>query len=463
MATRRPDPDSTPIPTIAPPAPGPARPSTTPPARELPKPYQRERGYVLVGSAAAYRAMQSTLPHAKAWKTDEGPHPVAHVVSDSAAGSLQFVPAILDRGDLAPEEREAWALAGQQVGGAVSALDADVLDAVCGLFITKATDRRDSVRIHVDEILDLLDKRKNRSGAGRRGGYKQAQRDSVREAVWRLQSLLLHLHEAEVVETPADGKKQRLVKKPFVGRPFTVWDLDAQIRLDGSLLLVGDWLHIQPHPDVARSLFGRDRQVALQSRQALTMHVLNEATEKALSRYLAQLWRIRAGKETYAEPLRVQTILDKISLVVDPAHPARTKDRLEAALDRILDKGIIAGWQYVDWDEAAAPRKGFVEAWARSSITIEPPDEIRDHYRANLHRPPRRKETTQPAPATPRGDALRAARGRLRVSQAVAAEEAGVSQKTFSRAEAGNPVSAAAARKLDGWLARSTAGGLQTD
>jgi DNA-binding XRE family transcriptional regulator len=117
-------------------------------------------------------------------------------------------------------------------------------------------------------------------------------------------------------------------------------------------------------------LCGPGRQVALLSRKALEYDPYRQPYEKRLTRYLAWQWRNRQRRGAYLQPFNVNTLLAAVKKPVEPKHPGRTLQRLEKALETLYDDGVIAGWQYVD----------FEKPWQERKVLIEPPQEIMDHY-----------------------------------------------------------------------------------
>ncbi len=166
-----------------------------------------------------------------------------------------------------------------------------------------------------------------------------------------------------------------------------------------------------------------------------------------LARYLSWLWKVRATKGTYSEPLRVSTLLKESRLQLNRRAPSLTLQRLEKLLGTLQGEGIIRRWRYTSWSLDTAPARGWAEGWLHALVTIEPPDSVVSHYLGNL-----RGALPDGKPA-PLPDRLRATRERLELTQERAAEAAGVSQQAYSRAERGKGVSATNRGELEAWLA----------
>jgi hypothetical protein len=62
--------------------------------------------------------------------------------------------------------------------------------------------------------------------------------------------------------------------------------------------------------------------------------------------YLGTISRMNGYRDSF---LKVQTLLERTGLArADPKHPGRQIDKLEAALDKVQEVGIIDGWEYTD-------------------------------------------------------------------------------------------------------------------
>src|SRR5699024_11377247 len=95
--------------------------------------------------------------------------------------------------------------------------------------------------------------------------------------------------------------------------------------------------------------------------QALQYNPRQEKWEKKMIRYLSWRWRTQARRADYDQPYKMSSILNAIGEPIKKRTPSRTRERLEQALDRLQDDGLILSWEYVDWDESIAEKYG----WAR--------------------------------------------------------------------------------------------------
>jgi hypothetical protein len=171
--------------------------------------------------------------------------------------------------------------------------------------------------------------------------------------------------------------------------------------------------------------------------------------EKRLARYLSWRWCTTARGKNYFIPYQVKILLDTIKLRPNLRFPSRTKDRLEKALDRILDDGIIAGYQYEDWSEDRAARANWQEDWLQTKIKIEPPDVIVDAYEPQpMKKPPAMDELA---------DRLREKRSNGSLNRLQAAEEIGIQPEDLFAVEIGGEVSGRSRAKCENWLKKTAA------
>jgi DNA-binding XRE family transcriptional regulator len=189
--------------------------------------------------------------------------------------------------------------------------------------------------------------------------------------------------------------------------------------------------------------------VALLSSRALEYNSRHRTVEKRLIRYLSWRWRCAAAGGDLVQRSRIETLLTEAGLKILVREPARTRERLESALDRLAEDGVIAAWQYGEsWLEANLPRRGWLQQWRHAVAIIEAPDSIKDAYRAL-------GKTEQIPRANSRdnvGYKVRERRKHQGLSQLVLAEKLKISQATLSRAENGQPCSKKIERLLTGWL-----------
>jgi len=285
------------------------------------------------------------------------------------------------------------------------------------------------------------------------------------QAMSHIQNLWLTMTSIEVYEehdTRPGTRRRKPTQQAIQSRAFTITDLFGQIRLDGGLDV--EKFIFRPGKVFAHFLFGPGRQSAMLSAKALAYNPYRQTWEKRLARYLSYQWRCRAHNGDYLQPFRVATLLDAAGAELDRRDPARTRARLEKALDTLLQDRVIAAWQYDRWEEHLVTCRGWAPHWLQTTILIEPPESIRGTYQ----RLARHEATAQPALPTPAslGERLKRHRKALGLTQLQAAEQLGISPSYLNRLEQGNrgkKLSLAVQRTIDTWLgvhpALQTSGG----
>jgi len=411
--------------------------------------------HVTVLSAAHYQAVREALAKQTFQRLDGFPWPTALVATGPARGHVQLRPLAVDAHPfLPPEEVEAWAERMWQQREELSDLDADALDILSALWLYQARTPTDDAVADVDELLAMRGLQAKQGGQGRRGGYEPEQRAAMLQAVSHIQNLWLTMTAVEVYEAPTAGTGRRRrtpTRQAIQSRAFTMTDLFGQIRLDGGMDV--EKFIFRPGTVFAHFLFGPGRQSALLSAKALAYDPYRQTWEKRLARYLSYQWRCRAHSGDYLQPFRVATLLEAIGVELDRRDPARTRARLEKALDVLLEDQVLAAWQYDRFEEGLVTRRGWAQHWLRGTILIEPPESIRATYQ-RLARHEAAARAALPAPAS-LGERLKRHRRVLGLTQLQAAEHLGISPSYLNRLEQGNrgkKPSPAVQRSLDTWL-----------
>ncbi len=398
-------------------------------------------------SAQPFSEARRALLHAKSMTTsDASPFPTTEVRKRRFNMTVQLVPGQIDDmlafGYLPPDERAVLERIAHRMLGETTPLAAHALTGICHLWLQKASGPDSVVDIRLDELIAMRGTRAKKSGSGRRGGYRPEQRREMLQAVMQAGSLWVRIE--------LDDKAAKREGKPFVEtRVFVVTDRAGQKLLDGELDYQS--IRIMPGRDFARYLWRADRQTALIGIATLGLDPYRHVPETRLSYYFDNLWRVRASTKTYTQPFHVSTLLAEAGLL----ESAAGYERLEKALDLMLERRIFAAWQYEDgFDGTITPA---------TRVTIEPTDWICSQYaeieqpqqKQKAKRAPRRAAAVAVAgPGDSLGERLGRARRRLGLSQMIVAEEAGVSQRAYSEAERGVRAGDDVRRKLGRWLER---------
>jgi len=411
---------------------------------------------ISTGSSAVYHELQASMRPGAFRALDGTPWPVAPIDKPSVRGQIELKPPFLDNFPAIPaEELEALTVGMHKQASELSGLEADMLDALTHEWIMQAQTPDSRAVVDIDALLRLRGIQPKKSGSGRRGGYEPEQRREVVNALARLQNIALSIETIDTYgeDAGASQRPRKTIRRGIKSRAFVFTTFIGQNRLDGSMdvervtFTVGELF--------ALYLWGSGRQTALLSAKALHYDPYRQAPEKAITRYLSYLWRVRATKGTYRKPLRVSTLLEHGGLTLNTRKPSLTLARLAKVLDTLQSDGVISTWRYDNWELGTAPPRGWAIAWLDALISIEPPADILEHYTRALRGGLPMHTNPRPLP-----ERLRESRGRLGLSQADAAAAVGLTQQTYSRAERGAPVSTVNRAKLEAWL--STAGSLGT-
>lgn len=254
-------------------------------------------------------------------------------------------------------------------------LDVDMFDALCSIFLSKARYTEDIIEIHFTDLLMIRGLKPKLGGEGRRGGYEQQQKDKVLQSLTKIQSLWLELNKATVYE------KGKAVQTQLQGRTFLFVDHN-RIEYDIAQLDKHKTFTFTVDKVFTKYLYGSGRQIALLPIQTLHYNPYSQKWEKRLARYFSWRWRTQARKGDFLQPNKIRTLLEAIGENVNERTPSRTRDRLEKALDQLLEDGVLSAWHYHKWDETIANNKGWVRLWLDSTILVEPPEIIKDQYRS---------------------------------------------------------------------------------
>ena len=416
------------------------------------------RGMLVVLSSGHYQGLREALYKNTFRQIEGSPWPTAILNKGGTKGYAQLRPSMMDVEPLAPETQiEAWVQTMWRQQRELSDLDADALDALCAIYLNQAREPDDAGIADVDEILAMRGLKPKRGGQGRRGGYEPEQRGEMIRALSHIQNLWINIAEVKVYEKDRQGKRSKQpVLKTLQSRPFIITDRLGQIRLDGDMDV--ERFIFRPGKAFAAFLFGAGRQTGLLFQKALHYDPLRRKWEKRLTRYISWHWRAVARSGNFVQTYRVQTLLEAVGETVNERYPAKTRARLEKALDTLQADTVIAHWEYARWDEAITERRGWADEWLLATITIEAPDAIKEYY-ARLGGPERDTraiEDKSGARAAPVhvGERIKRHRKELDLSQLQASEQLAIQQGYLSKLERGlAEPSTKLARKIEDWLA----------
>jgi len=330
-----------------------------------------DQGNILVMSNAPYQSVREALSKNTFKVCDYTPWPTAQLSKGNIEGIVQIMPYKLNKKDLSIDHtivQESWDQAKE-----LTELDVDIFDALCSFFLSKAKHHKDIVEIHLDDLLSIRGLKPKLGGNGRRGGYEINQREQVLKALARIQDLWIDLEKAVIY------KKGKPIELKLQGRAFIFKNHNNDEYYIGEQPPEKKFMFTVDKV-FAQYLYGSGRQVALLPIQALQYNPYRQKWEKNLTRYLSWRWRTQARRGDFMQPHKISTLLDATGNEMNARTPSRTRDRLEQAFDTLLEDGVIASWHYERWDESIAANNGWARIWENSTVLIEPPGLIKEHY-----------------------------------------------------------------------------------
>lgn len=411
--------------------------------------------HLIVLNPAHYHAIRESLTHNTFATTAESPWPTASITTGPARGVVQLRPVTLDtHAWMSPADTDRWAAQMWEQRKELSDLDADALDALCALWLTHAQRVDEDVVGDIDELLAMRGLQPKRNGAGQAGGYRPEQREAMWRAVLHVQNLWVHLSTMEVYQylgIRPSRRRHQPTEETVQSRVVAITDRLGHLRPDGFFDV--EKFIFRPGKVFAHFLFGTGRQTALLAAQALHYDPVQQTWEKRLARYLSYQWRCKAYNGDLLQPFKVASLLAAVGATLTPHHPARTRARLEQALEILRRDRIIAAWQYDHWDEACATRRGWGKVWLNATILIEPPESVRTHYQ-HLTRHEERAPRALPASLS-LSARLQQRREQLGLTLTQAAEQLEVSPSYLHRLEQGHRgkrLSPKLLQRLEAWL-----------
>lgn len=366
-------------------------------------PRETHQQWYNVISALPYQALREVLAQNKFGQNENSPWPTANLARAGAHGYVQLRPPVVDEQPLAqPEELDRWVQIMWQQREELDDLDADALDLLCHIWLQQARKPEDAAVGDVDQFLEMRGLEKKQSGQGRMGGYRPQQRTEMLKALSHIQSLWLNMGQVEFYQPQGTtGRRRKVVVQEVQSRAFVVTDRMGQLKMDGYMDV--QRFIFQPGKLFAQFLFGPGRQTALLSARAVQYDPYRHKWEKRLARYLSWQWRIQAGHGDYSRPYRVATLIEAAGEELNTRYPAKTRDRMEEALDRLQEDGVIAAWHYDAgrWNEKLAELRGWGQSWLQATILLEPPEAIREAYKSIESHAPKSSKSVKAASRKP--------------------------------------------------------------
>ena len=380
-----------------------------------------------------YQALREALAHNTFAPVEGSPWPTANLSKGTAKGLAELRPPCIDeQAFISPEEQETWSQMMWRQREELSDLDVDILDGLSAIWLQTARNSQDDALTGIDDLIAMRSLKPKRNGDGRDCGFRPEQRADVIRSLCHIQNLWLHMAELDVY--PENNRRSRPTKQLVQSRAFVVTDRLGQLRLDGCLDV--QRIIFRPGKVFAIYLFGPGRQTALLSAKALQYDPYRQDWEKRLTRYFSWQWKCQARKGREATAYRVKTLTDAVGVTPQASRPIRTRERLEKALDVLLRDGVIAGWQYERWDELTGQKRGWLDDWLNTTVLVESPESIKEHYR-RLDKSLAKVTITPATMLDEPSSLLRKARLAKSWTQLQAAEYFGISQPYLSLLERG--------------------------
>jgi len=266
----------------------------------------------------------------------------------------------------------------------------DTLDYILAKSLAnKAARTRDeygSFTVNREEILDARGIAKHV-----RGGHKP---DNLAEVISHIDHLSQMMVRANVTgytkaEPGKRGRKETLtVEAPLILVAQTIY----RNSLDGEQVPIA-W-HLRPG-DWAIEMERFTPQLATMMQGILKLHARKDAHAKRIGRYLVYQYRVRATQKTWAQPYRIETLLDGAGIEADRKNPRRFRERIEGAFDTLANTvemgdgpACITSWKYPA--PVAATGRGWFDQWLASGVVIMPPKVLTEERYGKIGARPRR-------------------------------------------------------------------------
>lgn len=289
-----------------------------------------------------------------------------------------------------PEELQQWQDIITQQYRQMGDETVDCLDVIAAKWLDQAQHPEEGINLSVNELLQARGLKCKKGG-----GYPQETRKRIAHQVETLGVLWLKIYEAPRWETVTDnsGKRKRVERNESLESRLLDISLRRTSTLRGWDAAGGDvqffsW-RLKPGIALLPWVAGENKQLALLSTKALAYDPYRQKPEKRLLRYLSWQWRIRRNEGNLLQTFTARTLLEGIRLRKDPKNPIKTKNRLEKALDTLLEDKLINAWQYDGWDESQWTSNGW-NGWTDARVIIEPPQHILDQA-AKIPAPPQKQ------------------------------------------------------------------------
>jgi hypothetical protein len=332
-------------------------------------------------------------------------------------------------------------------------LTADVLDIISYLWLERSKDPDSLIYVTADDFLRCRGIKEKIGGSGRRGGYEETQRKEIAENIDILDKTWITVREMELDKDFSSTSKKKNKKVVWRGesKAVVITSRLGQMSLDGKMEPYA-W-KVRPGDCFAKFLFGPGRQTALLSQRALEYDPQKYKFEKRLARYFAWQWRNRQSNTSFMQPFTVLSLLEACKENIDYSRPARVRERIEKALEKLNNDNVILGWQYESIDEDCLTKRGWVNEWINLKILVEPPQIVMDQYqKINNSKKFEVKKKIEERLNSFQYKEIKEKRINQNLTLLQASEEIGISVSRLSRIERGEKPSIETLNKILSWL-----------
>lgn len=332
-------------------------------------------GRALMSSSLALQGVLASLRSAQArkgWQEGDGKMPDFEFARNQGIALVMMRPF-----DDTPPSQAVAAQLWEHVAK-LSDLDGDVFLAMMAQALRSNDDHAEAATwISASSILDYRGVKpimKREGKALYRAGHRTEDVQQIAACVGRLRRMRVELRSVEVRE-PAKGKrgKPKVIRTSHEGYLLTVDEVIMQGELGGDRHPIG-W-RFRLGRSITEFLSEPNRQVATLVQQVLTYDPYRERFEKRMGLYFTIHQRIAASSRA---PLRrrIGGLFDELVLASDQRNPTRTRERFEAAMDRLAKDGVIPAWSYTAESQARIanlPSRGWLVDWMTCVVEVSTP------------------------------------------------------------------------------------------
>lgn len=248
-------------------------------------------------------------------------------------------------------------------------LTVDVLNGITHILIESSCNPDSEVKFNIDDLLFIKGLKASKNQFGNRGGYRESQRKEIVKQLELLSNLKINASNSYI---PSINKYGKRYYKHYSGESPLFYIRKAENN---------DYcFYIKASETLAVTLKGIGAKTGLINKKILEYDYYRNIWEKRIGNYLSWLWRVRQNKGDFLIPIKIETLIIQIYKENEFKRANYIRNRLEKALYKLEDDGIIRSWQYTDIDETVLTGKLWIKTWLKHQLIIEPPVEIIQEY-----------------------------------------------------------------------------------